>query len=430
MSAQTSRRRAVAAVFAAGALLLPAVALADYASGLAAYERRDFAKAYQEWRTSAEQGDARAQLGLGILFDAGQGVAENPGEAGRWYAQAADKGVVTALYNLGRLFNEGRGVPRDIDRAKRLWQMAADAGSAPAAHNLAVVSYAGIDGAQDFATAARWFARAADAGYPESQYMLGELYRLGLGVTADGASARKYLQLAELQGHARAAERLKSMAAEAPATEAPGAQLPGRAPAPPGATSRPGQTGGAPPPQLGQAQLARPGTQAPAQSVAQAPLAAQAPAQAQPGPGAAAAQQGTRPASVPLPPAPPALPQGPGATQSAAAPPAQQPLAPAAAPGSPAEASAPGAPLPRGSVQRWVASFSSLDRAQSQWNGLATAHRDLLAQTKPVYRQVTLDGTPFFRLLVIGFQSPQQAETVCTELRRRGALSFCKVERG
>lgn len=426
MSAQTSRRRAAVAALAACLLQLPAAALADYAGGLAAYERRDFAKAYQEWRPVAEQGDARAQLGLGILFDAGQGVAENPGEAGRWYAQAADKGVVTALYNLGRLFNDGRGVQRDVDRAKRLWQMAADAGSAPAAHNLAVVSYAGLDGTQDFATAARWFARAADAGYPESQYMLGELYRLGLGVTADGSSARKYLQLAELQGHARAADRLKAMAAEAPSTEAPASQLPGRAPAPPGATSRPGQTGGAPPPQLGQAPPgSRPGGAATPGGLPVGGVAA------------AASAQAPRPTVAPLPPSAPAQPQfqappgpqaqGQGPVQSAAVPPAQQPVA---QPGPAVEASAPGAPLPRGSVQLWVASFSSLERAQSQWNGLSTTHRDLLAQTKPVYRQVTLDGTPFFRLLVIGFQNPQQAETVCTELRRRGALSFCKVERG
>ena len=41
---------------------------ADYQKGVAAYESGDFATALGEWRPLAEQGDARAQFNLGVMY--------------------------------------------------------------------------------------------------------------------------------------------------------------------------------------------------------------------------------------------------------------------------------------------------------------------------------------------------------------------------
>lgn len=41
-------------------------------------------------RRRAEQGDARAQFGLGLMYDAGQGVPQDDSEAAKWYRKAAE----------------------------------------------------------------------------------------------------------------------------------------------------------------------------------------------------------------------------------------------------------------------------------------------------------------------------------------------------
>ena len=61
------------------ALLLAAgSARADYQSGLTAFDAGDFRKAAAEWQASAEQGDARSQHGLGLLYDSGRGFPRIP----------------------------------------------------------------------------------------------------------------------------------------------------------------------------------------------------------------------------------------------------------------------------------------------------------------------------------------------------------------
>jgi TPR repeat protein len=47
-------------------------AWADYEAGWDAYNRGDYGTAFRGWLPLAEQGDANAQLLLGILYDKGQ----------------------------------------------------------------------------------------------------------------------------------------------------------------------------------------------------------------------------------------------------------------------------------------------------------------------------------------------------------------------
>lgn len=49
---------------------------------------------------AAEQGDAGAQLNLGVMYANGAGVAENDGEAVRWIRQASEHGGALAQPNL------------------------------------------------------------------------------------------------------------------------------------------------------------------------------------------------------------------------------------------------------------------------------------------------------------------------------------------
>ena len=61
---------------------------------------RDDAEALKWWRKAAEQGDAKAQFNLGVMYDKGQGVMRNYAEAAKWYRKAAEQGDADAQRNL------------------------------------------------------------------------------------------------------------------------------------------------------------------------------------------------------------------------------------------------------------------------------------------------------------------------------------------
>ena len=111
-------------------------------------------------RKGAEQGDAVAQVKLGVGYELGEGVPQDYAEAVRWYRKAAEQGAAPAQFNLGRMYNSGQGVP------------------------------------QDYAEAALWYRKAAEQGHARAQFLLGTMYGLGKGVPRDYVQAHKWLNLA------------------------------------------------------------------------------------------------------------------------------------------------------------------------------------------------------------------------------------------
>ena len=79
-------------LFAAVLLAMPGSALADYYDGLRAYDSKDFATAFAEWRTSADAGDANSQFRLGQLFEDGLGAPQNFIQAHVYYNLAGAQG--------------------------------------------------------------------------------------------------------------------------------------------------------------------------------------------------------------------------------------------------------------------------------------------------------------------------------------------------
>ena len=70
---------------------------------------RDDEEAVRWFRRSAEQGDARGQNNLGVMYDTGQGLREDDEEAVRWYRRAAEQGNPRAQYNLGLMYESVAG---------------------------------------------------------------------------------------------------------------------------------------------------------------------------------------------------------------------------------------------------------------------------------------------------------------------------------
>jgi TPR repeat protein len=68
--------------------------------GMAAYNRGDYVPAMRVFRTLAEQGNAKAQNVLGVMFRKGQGVPKSPARAHMWFSFAAKRGEAGARAEL------------------------------------------------------------------------------------------------------------------------------------------------------------------------------------------------------------------------------------------------------------------------------------------------------------------------------------------
>ena len=106
------------------------VAAADsYEDALAAFMLKDYTLAARLFRPLADQGDAGAQLNLGLMYHNGQGVPQDDQEAAKWYRKSAEQGEVSAQGMLSVCYQFGSGVPQDFVRAHMWFNVAAAASS-------------------------------------------------------------------------------------------------------------------------------------------------------------------------------------------------------------------------------------------------------------------------------------------------------------
>jgi len=106
----------------------------QYNRGWQAYETGRYQAAFLIWKQLAQQNHILALINLGAMYDAGQGVPENPLKAFESFEQAARSGNPYAQYNLGNMYAEGRGVKRNLEKATAWYRKAA-------AQDLAIAQY-------------------------------------------------------------------------------------------------------------------------------------------------------------------------------------------------------------------------------------------------------------------------------------------------
>ena len=102
---------------------------ADYQKGFDAAQRGDYATALKEWKPLAEQGDARAQFGLGKMYHRRQGVPRDYETAVKWYTLASEQGLAQAQTSLGVMLTTGRGIGKSKTQAYMWWSIAASQGN-------------------------------------------------------------------------------------------------------------------------------------------------------------------------------------------------------------------------------------------------------------------------------------------------------------
>ena len=89
-------------------LLLSSTGLAsELDAGLAAYDKGDYAQAFQHWRPLAEHGNPVAQNNIGALYESGMGVKKDETKALDWYRKAAAQGNARAMTNVGLMYKHG-----------------------------------------------------------------------------------------------------------------------------------------------------------------------------------------------------------------------------------------------------------------------------------------------------------------------------------
>jgi len=206
----TLRRGLVALVGAtliAGAFGAPA--RADLASALADYDAGNYAAALPELKRLANGGEAAAQARLGRLYERGRGVAEDYGEALRWYRAAAAQGDAMGQTSMGDIYSFGLGVPPDWTEAVRWYRLAAAQGALSSEVSLGFAYETGQGVPEDMKQALHWYDEAAKGDDPQAQYKLGQFHEQGeAGLVADLKVARSWYEKAAAHGHGEAAAAL------------------------------------------------------------------------------------------------------------------------------------------------------------------------------------------------------------------------------
>lgn len=232
----------------AGALALAALVSPSSAGpvedGNAAFERGDYATALRLLRAPAEQGNADAQLLLGIMYQDGEGVPKDPALAAQWIRKAAEQDNATAEFALGVMYLQAMGVPKDetaavrwLEKAARQvppaqftlarfheehgnyaealkwYRLLASQGDADSQNDVGHMYETGRGVQQNYAEAARWYRLAADQGNAEAQNNLGSLYAKGRGVPRDDVAAYMWFALSAAQDNRPAAENREAAAA-------------------------------------------------------------------------------------------------------------------------------------------------------------------------------------------------------------------------
>ncbi len=177
-----------------------------------AYEDGELYLAQRIWLGLAEQGYGDAAFKIGMLYDRGETVERDPGQAAIWYARAAKSGNVYAQHNLGVAYANGDGVEVNIAMAVEWWLKAAEHGNVDSQYNLGIVYSTGTQGyARDTSQAALWWRRAAIKGDPMAQYNLGALYISGDKNMRNVCEAMHWLEKSASRGVTQATQVLEAI---------------------------------------------------------------------------------------------------------------------------------------------------------------------------------------------------------------------------
>jgi TPR repeat protein len=125
-------------------------------------------EAVKWYQKSAEQGNARAQNYLGMMYEIGAGVSQNYKEAVKWYRKSAEQGDAVGQYFLGMIYENGNGVSQNYEEAVKWFRKSAEQGNEYAQNNLGRIYENGKGVSQDYEEAAKWYTAAIENNIDEA----------------------------------------------------------------------------------------------------------------------------------------------------------------------------------------------------------------------------------------------------------------------
>ena len=98
------------------------------ASGIAAFESKQFSQARQLLTPHAQTGNSDAQYCLAVMCQNGLGQVRNEASAYRWMKYAADQGHCLALHGLGYMYLDGDCTKSNDQKAVACFEKAVNLG--------------------------------------------------------------------------------------------------------------------------------------------------------------------------------------------------------------------------------------------------------------------------------------------------------------
>jgi len=158
----------------------------------------------RRYLVAAAKGNVGAQLSLGYMYENGDHVLKDLGEAEKWYRRAAEMENVNAMIGLASLLG-------DAPEATLWFRKAAEKGNAGAQEMVAYRYQSGTGADIDPLEAVFWYKKAAEQNKIAAQNNLGRLYQLGIGVEKDLDQAIFWYEKAAEQGSIAAQNNLKQL---------------------------------------------------------------------------------------------------------------------------------------------------------------------------------------------------------------------------
>jgi len=134
----------------------------DLASGMAAFEEKNFSKAKQMLSPLAEAGNPEAQHRMAIMFQNGLGLVKSDELAFKWMQASAGLNYPLALHGLGFMYLHGECVDKDEAKAAEYFQKAAEQGLAGSAMTLGLMYEQGQGVKQDPDEAQKWYKKSEE----------------------------------------------------------------------------------------------------------------------------------------------------------------------------------------------------------------------------------------------------------------------------
>lgn len=161
--------------------------------------QKDAVQAYRYFRKAADQHHTPSQFRTAMCYRHGHGVGKDFGKAFQYFKLAAQHGNDRAEYELAKCYQTGVGVTPDQIQALQLYKASAEHGNISAMNILAGI-YGDSSNSEHQVLALRYHKQLAKKGYSESLFSVGVCHDKGIGVAPNPVIAAAYYQMAADKG--------------------------------------------------------------------------------------------------------------------------------------------------------------------------------------------------------------------------------------